>query len=39
MEVGVRRAKAELSKLIEAAPNGERVVITNHGKELVEIIP
>jgi prevent-host-death family protein len=39
MEIGVRQAKAEFSKLIEAALNGERIVITNHGKALVELIP
>ena len=39
MEIGVRQAKAELSRLIAAALNGQRVVITNHGKALVELIP
>ena len=39
MEIGVRQAKAELSKLIEAALSGSRVVITNHGKALVELVP
>lgn len=38
MEVGIRQAKAHLSKLIEAAVSGETVVITNHGKPLAEII-
>ena len=39
MEVGVRQAKAEMSKLIEAVLNGQRVVITNHGRALVELVP
>lgn len=39
MEIGVRQAKAELSRLIDAALNGERIIITNHGKALVELIP
>jgi prevent-host-death family protein len=39
MEVGVKKAKAELSKLIEAALSGENVVITNHGKALVRLVP
>ncbi len=37
--MGVRQAKAGLSKLIEAALNGEQVIITNHGRPLVEVIP
>jgi len=39
MEIGVRQAKAELSRLIDAVLNGESVVITNHGKRLVRIVP
>lgn len=39
MEVGVKRAKIDLSKLITAALNGERVVITSRGKPLVRIVP
>ena len=38
MEIGVRQAKAELSRLIEAALNGESVIITNHGKPLVRLV-
>ena len=38
MEIGIRQAKADLSKLIQAVHAGERVVITNHGKPLAEII-
>jgi prevent-host-death family protein len=39
MEVGVRQAKSELSKLIAAALSGKRVLITNHGRALVELVP
>ena len=39
MEVGVRQAKVDLSKLIKLALMGEKVVITNHGKPLVELVP
>jgi prevent-host-death family protein len=39
MNVGVKQAKVELSKLIEAALSGDRVVITNRGKALVELVP
>ena len=39
MEVGVRQAKIDLSKLIKSALKGEKVVITNHGKPLAMIVP
>jgi prevent-host-death family protein len=39
MQVGVRKAKNDLSKLIEAALNGEQVVITNRGKPSVRLVP
>ncbi len=39
MEIGIKAAEAELSKLIKAALTGERVVITNHGKPLVRLAP
>lgn len=39
MEVGIRQAKIDLSKLIKSALQGESVVITNHGKPLVRIVP
>ena len=39
MNVGVRQAKTELTKLINAAIAGETVVITNHGKPLVRLVP
>ena len=39
MQVGVRQAKNDLSKLIEAVLNGEKVVITNRGKPSVRLVP
>jgi prevent-host-death family protein len=39
MEVGIRQAKANLSKLVKSALAGERIVITSHGKPLVELAP
>ena len=38
MELAVREAKARLSELIAAARNGERVVITKHGRPAAELI-
>lgn len=38
MEIGIRKAQTNLSKLVKAALEGERVVITNHGKPLVYLI-
>ena len=39
LAIGVRKAKNELSKLIEAALSGEKVVITNHGRASVRLVP
>ena len=39
LEVGIKEAKSGLSRLIKAALNGERVVITNRGKALVRLTP
>jgi len=38
MEFALREAKARLSELIAAARNGERVVITRHGRPAVELV-
>ena len=35
----MRQAKTELTKLINAAMDGETIVITNHGKPLVRLTP
>jgi prevent-host-death family protein len=39
MEVGIKAAKADLSRLIEAAMRGEKVVITDRGNPLVRLVP
>ena len=38
MEVAIREAKARLSELVVAARNGERVVITKHGRPAAELV-
>ena len=38
MEYALRDAKTHLSKLVRDAQNGERVVITKHGKPVVELV-
>lgn len=38
MELALREAKARLSKLVAAAQNGERVVITKYGEPAVELV-
>jgi prevent-host-death family protein len=39
MEIGIREAKANLSKLVQSALAGEKVVIMKHGRPLAEIVP
>ena len=39
VEVGVLEAKTRLSQLLQAALDGEQVVITRHGKRLVRLQP
>jgi prevent-host-death family protein len=39
MQVGIKAAKADLSRLIKAAIDGERVVITDRGNPLVRLVP
>ena len=39
VDIGVKQAKTDLTKLIHAAMEGEPVVITNHGKPLVRLVP
>ena len=36
--MALREAKARLSELVAAACNGERVVITRHGRPVVELV-
>ena len=38
MQASVHEAKTNLSKLMEAAERGERVVITRHGVPAVELV-
>ena len=38
MELAIREAKARLSELVNAAQNGERVVIMKYGEPVVELI-
>jgi len=39
MQVNIRRAKTELSKLVEAAERGEEVIISRNGKPAVQLVP
>ncbi|MDX2224338.1 MAG: type II toxin-antitoxin system prevent-host-death family antitoxin, partial [Rhodospirillaceae bacterium] len=39
MDVAIHKAKAELTRLIVAAERGTRVVLTRHGKPVVELKP
>lgn len=39
MELALREAKARLSELVAAASNGERAIITKHGRPVVELVP
>ncbi|MDE0174139.1 MAG: type II toxin-antitoxin system Phd/YefM family antitoxin [Defluviicoccus sp.] len=38
MELSLREAKARLSELVSAARNGERVIITRHGRPAAELV-
>jgi prevent-host-death family protein len=39
MEVGIRSAKSNLSKLIDAVLEGEEVFLTNRGERVVQLVP
>ncbi len=39
MKVNIYEAKAQLSKLVEAAENGEEVIIAHSGKPRVRLVP
>jgi prevent-host-death family protein len=39
MQVNMLEAKTQLSRLVEAALNGEEVVIANRGKPVVKMVP
>ena len=38
MELAIREAKARLSELVAAVRNGERVIITKHGRPAAELV-
>ncbi len=38
MELSLREAKARLSELVKAARDGERVIITRHGRPAAELV-
>ena len=38
MEVNVKQAQSKLSQLIQAAIDGEHVIITNHGRPVVRLV-
>ncbi len=38
MELSLREAKARLSELVAAVRNGERVIITKHGRPAAELV-
>jgi antitoxin (DNA-binding transcriptional repressor) of toxin-antitoxin stability system len=37
LEVGIRQAKNNLSKLIDAVRNGEEVILTNRGERVAKL--
>lgn len=39
MNVGIKEAKTNLSKLIADAQQGKRVYLTNQGKRVIELVP
>jgi len=39
MEVGIREAKNNLSKLVEAVRDGEEVFLTNRGERVAKLVP
>lgn len=39
MEMSIREAKARFTEAAAAASRGERVVVTKHGRPLVELVP
>ncbi len=39
MEVGIKKAKNELSKLVAAARSGEEVFLINRGERVARIVP
>ena len=39
MEIGIKEAKNNLSKLVDAAVDGEEVFLTNRGARMIQLVP
>ncbi|MBI5747240.1 MAG: type II toxin-antitoxin system prevent-host-death family antitoxin [Nitrospirae bacterium] len=39
LSIGIKELKAKLSSFVEKASHGEKVVITDHGREVALIVP
>jgi prevent-host-death family protein len=39
MEIGIKQAKNDLSRLIEKAQSGERAFVTKRGSPVIELVP
>ncbi len=39
MSVGIRELKSRLSEFVNRAANGERIVVTDRGREVAELVP
>ena len=39
MEIGIKDAKSNLSKLVDAAMDGEEVFLTNRGARMIQLVP
>ncbi len=39
MNVGIRELKSRLSEYVSRATNGERIVVTDRGREVAELVP
>ena len=39
MEVGIRELKARLSEYVKRAAGGEDIVVTDHGRPVVRLVP
>jgi prevent-host-death family protein len=39
MDIGVREAKSNLSKLVASVRKGEKIYLTNRGRRVAELVP
>jgi antitoxin (DNA-binding transcriptional repressor) of toxin-antitoxin stability system len=39
MDVGIKKAKTDLSRLVQEAQSGKRVFLMNRGKRIIELVP